>query len=119
MNKKNYIFGVIFALLFAGLFSSCVVIAAGDNEELYNFEFVSDHILECNYSGYVTSDDIESVEIYDNRGYCRYSSTVTSTSFRDSRITFILDRNLRDGWSVEITINSAFSRETYKVYYED
>ncbi|WP_407399784.1 hypothetical protein [Treponema sp.] len=116
MNKKYYVFGAVFALLLSGLFSSCVVIAAED-EELYNFEFVSDHILECNYTGYITEDNIESVKIYDNRGSYKYSSTVTSTSCKNSRVTFILDRNLRGGWYVEIKFRDNFSRETYKVYY--
>ncbi|MBQ0039948.1 MAG: hypothetical protein KBS64_05935 [Treponema sp.] len=118
MNKKNYIFGAVFALIFSGLFSSCVVISAGD-EELYNFEFVNDHILECNYSGFFSDDDIESVKIYDSHGYYKCSSTAISSSSRNSRVTFFFDRNLHDGWSVEIKYADSFTYETYTVYYNE
>ncbi|MCQ2240973.1 hypothetical protein [Treponema sp.] len=118
MNKKHYIFVAVFALFLSGIFSSCVIVHA-DGDELYDFRFVNNHILECNYSGYVDEDDIRSVRIYDNHGNLRYSSVLVSTSCKNSRVTFVLDRCLRNGWHVEIRFDDAFSVETYSVYYYD
>ncbi|MDO4505873.1 MAG: hypothetical protein Q4B64_02870 [Spirochaetales bacterium] len=119
MNKKYYVFGAIFALLLSGLFSSCVIVESGDDgiDGLYNFQFVNDHILECNYAGYMDSDDILSVRVFDRYGNFKYTSTVVNTSCCNSRVTFVLDRPLYDGWHVDIRFNDFYSIETYSVYY--
>ncbi len=119
MNKKHCVFCAILALLLSGLLSSCVVVHAeeDDIDELYNFRFVNDHILECNYSGYLDQDDIISVKVYDNHGKLKYTSTVVNTSCCNSRVTFVLDRPLYSGWHVDVRFNDFFSIETYSVYY--